>query len=67
MSFGNMPLVVAGGGRYEIGQIVECPDFNEDGDGTFIVLHFAHESGRAARLRVPVTRGVYEEYRKISN
>ena len=62
MPFGNTPLVIAGGGRYEIGQVVERLDFNEADDGTFIVLHFAHESGRAASIRAPITREAYEAY-----
>ena len=69
MSFGDEPLVIPGGVRTEIHQIVERLDFNEDDHGTFIVLHFIQEIGWTARprLRVPVTREVYEKYRENSN
>ena len=68
MSLGDTPCVIAQGGRYEIEQIAERLDFNEDGDGTFIVLHFARETANPApRLRVRVTRDIYEKYRENSN
>lgn len=60
---------IPGGAPTELHQVVERLDFNEDDDGTFIVLHFPQEIGWMAkpRLRVPVTREVYEKYRGISN
>ena len=67
MSFGKTPLVIRGGEHCETGEIVERLDFMEDDDGTFIVLHFAHESGRVAGIRAPVTREIYEEYCENSN
>ena len=69
MPFGDEPLVISGGAPTETHQIVEDLDFNEDDDGTFVVLHFTQEIGWMARprLRVPVTREVYEKYRENSN
>ena len=68
MPFGeDMPLVIADGDRDVIGRTVDLLNFIEDGDSTFIVLDFArepHELARATELRIPVTREIYEEYRK---
>ena len=51
--------VVAGGGRYKVDQNVERIDFDEDEEGPFMVLHL-EVAGRAASIRVHLTRKVYE-------
>ena len=54
MSFGSTPLPVAEGAHYETDQKVERLDFDDDGGGTFIVLHFeAPVTGRATSIRRP--------------
>ena len=40
MSFGRTPLPVPEATHYETNQKVERLEFEEDGGGTFIVLHF---------------------------
>ena len=69
MPLGDDPLVIPGGACKEIHQVAEHLDFSEDDHGTFIVLHFRQEVGWVARprLRVAITREIYEKYLENSN
>ena len=70
MSFGRTPLPVPEATHYETNQKVERLEFEEDGGGTFIVLHFeAPVTGRATSIRAPITREACEAYaaRSTSN
>lgn len=63
MSFGPTPLPVAEGTQYETDRQVERLEFEEDGGGTFIILHFeAPMTGRATSIRAPIAREVYEAH-----
>ena len=63
MPFGERdPLPVPGGTHYETCDTVESVNFNEDDDGTYIVLHFAPVQARSRSIRAPITREIYEAY-----
>ena len=64
MPFSRTPLSVPEGADCETTAKAERLDFEEEGGGVFIVLHFeAPATGRPARIRVPITRAVYNTYR----
>ena len=63
MSFGRTPLPIPEGAHYETDQKVERLDFEDEGGGIFIVLHFEPRVvGRATSVRAPITQATYEAY-----